>query len=204
MRTQLKKDEKVALITKLHWFPTLFNKFAFGLLCSIIGIKIGGYGLCLTIAAILFCVYKYFEWQKNIWIVTNFRVIDEFGLLSLNAKESPLDKINNVSFSQNFMERNWGYGTVVIQTAAGHGATTYSGVENPQKLKDTITTMQEEYKNSFAKNQAKELANIFGQVQQNNNSNSISVELEKLFDLKLKGIISEDEYNKLKAKLLNA
>ena len=158
----------------------------------------------MTIAALIFCIYKYLEWQKNIWVVTNLRVIDEFGLLSLNAKESPLDKINNVSFSQNFKERSWGYGNVVIQTAAGWGATTYRGVENPKQLKDTITTMQEEYKNSLVKNQAKELATIFGQVQQNNSSNSISTELEKIFDLKLKGIINEDEYNNLKSKLLNS
>lgn len=149
MRTQLKKDEEIALITRLHRFPALFNIMAIGLLCFILGITIGEYGFWLTLGAIAFCTYKVLQWQKNIWIVTNLRVIDEYGLLSINAKESPLNKINNVSFSQNFMQRNWGFGNVVIQTAAGRGATTYSGVENSQRLKDTITTMQGQYKMSL-------------------------------------------------------
>lgn len=39
--------------------------------------------------------------------------------------------------------------------------------------------------------------------QQNNNSNSIADELAKLADLKNKGIITEEEFNTQKSKLLN-
>jgi hypothetical protein len=41
MRTQLKKDEKIILVTQLHWYPALFNPVAFAILCFGLGIWLG-------------------------------------------------------------------------------------------------------------------------------------------------------------------
>jgi uncharacterized membrane protein YdbT with pleckstrin-like domain len=135
--------------------------------------------------------------------VTNLRVIDEKGVLTNNSKESPLDKINNVSYHQSFWGKLFGYGNVQIQTAAEIGATTYNMLEKPKLLKDTITQMQEEYKQIQIEKQATELANaiIAGNKK---NSSDISNELEKLFALKEKGILTEEEYSTQKAKILNS
>ena len=85
----------------------------------------------------------------NIWGVTNLRVIDENGVFTITAKESPLDKINNVSYQQSVMGRIFNYGDVQIQTAAELGETIYPLVHQPRKLKDAITTAQEDYKQNF-------------------------------------------------------
>jgi membrane protein YdbS with pleckstrin-like domain len=97
---------------------------------------------------------KYYTWRVNIWVVTNFRVIDEAGLLNHYAKESPLDKINNVSYDQTLAGRLFNFGHVEIQTAAEAGATDYYNVNHPKRLKDTITAAQAEYKNWQYRNQA--------------------------------------------------
>ena len=75
------------------------------------------------------------ERHYNTWILSNLRVIEETGILTRITMECPLDKINNVSYSQNIWGRLFGFGNVVIQTAAQHGATIYYNVEHPQLLK---------------------------------------------------------------------
>jgi len=190
MRSKLKQDEKLLLITKLHWYPSLFNPLFLSVFCFGVGIAVGSYFYLVSIASIVYAAYAILDRQCNIWIVTNLRVIDESGLFTHQVIESPLDKINNISFSQGIWGRQLGYGNIMIQTAAGHGATTYFGVENPQQLKDTITTAQEEYKKSLTKNSS-------------NNKTSIATELEKIYELKQKGILSDQEYNSLKTKILN-
>jgi uncharacterized membrane protein YdbT with pleckstrin-like domain len=202
MKTQLKKDEKVILITRPHWF-TLGVSFLIMLAGFIIGILIGGYGLIVTLITIGYFIYETARRNNNIWAVTNLRVIDEFGVFSNNAKESPLDKINNVSFAQSFWGKIFGYGNVQIQTAADSGSTTYFAVEQPKKLKDTITHMQEEYKQQQIKNQATELAGAIVAGQKNNRTD-VASELEKLYELLQKGILTEEEYKARKTKILNS
>ena len=201
MKTQLKKDEKIFLETKPHWL-TLAVPCLIMLIGSITGFVIGGYGLLLVLVSVIYFIYKIIERNNNIWAVTNLRVIDEYGVFSNNTKESPLDKINNVSYSQSFWGKIFVYGNVQIQTAAEIGSTTYSAVENPKKLKDTITNMQEEYKENQIRRQATELAGAIVAGQQNNKTD-VASELEKLYNLKQKGILTEEEYNKRKAKILN-
>lgn len=204
MKTELKKEEKVILETKPHWF-TLIGPFIIMLIGSIIGIVIGSYGFLVPILLIGYFIYKIIQRNNNLWAVTNLRVIDEYGVFSNNAKESPLDKINNVSYRQSFFGKIFGYGNVQIQTAAEIGSSTYFSVENPKELKDTITNMQEEYKQHQIKKQATELASamIAGQQQQTNKTD-VATELEKLHDLKQKGILTEEEYNLRKTKVLNS
>ena len=202
MKTQLKKDEKIILTTKQHWFvlviPILIN-----LLGLIFLFDQGLSAIPLWSILICYLIYKVIKRKNNIWIVTTLRVIDEFGVFSNNSKESPLEKINNVSYHQSFSGNILGYGDVQIQTAAEIGSTTYKVVNDPQKLKDTITYMQEEYKQHQIKKQATELANAIIAGQENNKSN-IASELEQLYDLKQKGILTEEEYSTRKTKILNS
>ncbi len=202
MKTQLKNDEKIILETKPHWL-TLVVPFFVMLIVSVLGIIVGSYGLLLVLVFVGYFVYKIIQRNNNLWIVTNLRVIDEYGVFSNNSKESPLDKINNVSYLQTFLGKIFGYGNVQIQTAAEIGSTTYFSVENPKELKDTITQMQEEYKLYQIKKQAIEFANVMSSGQQNNKTD-IATELEKLYELKQKGILTDEEYNNRKTKILNS
>jgi uncharacterized membrane protein YdbT with pleckstrin-like domain len=202
MKTQLKKNEKIILETKQHWF-ILIVPCLIMLIGSTIGIVIGNYGLLITLVSVCYFIFKIIERNNNIWAVTNLRVVDEYGVFSNNAKESPLDKINNVAYNQSFWGKIFVFGNVQIQTAAEIGSTTYFTVQNPKKLKDTITNLQEDYKEYQIKKQATELANAIVAGQQNNKTD-VSSELEKLYNLKQKGILTEEEYNARKSKILNS
>jgi uncharacterized membrane protein YdbT with pleckstrin-like domain len=207
MKTQLKKDEKIILLTKPHWF-TLSLPFLITLAGLIIGSIIektitGSYGLFLILIVICYFIFKIIQRNMNIWVVTNLRVIDEHGVITNNSKESPLDKINNVTYKQSFWGKIFGFGNVQIQTAAEIGSTTYFAVEKPKELKDTITQMQEEYKESQIKKQATELANAIA-AGEKNKTIDVAAELEKLYELKQKGILTEEEYSAGKKKILNS
>jgi len=205
MRTPLQKGEKILLTTYLSWVslagPAFITLFFF--IGGILLIKYFSYGWIISLVAIIYFLIKYFEWKVNIWVITSSRVIDETGLLKHFAKESPLEKINNVSYDQNIWGRILNYGHVKIQTAAQVGATDYFNVHNPKKLKDTITQAQTDLENYKAVHQATQMAAALGIHNTASSSLNISSELEKLYELKQKGILSDDEYAKAKNKLLN-
>jgi uncharacterized membrane protein YdbT with pleckstrin-like domain len=214
MRTPLQKEEKILLITHTSWLSLVGP--ALVALAGIIASYFIGFtewGWIAAVVGLLFFFIRYWMWTVNIWVVTNYRVIDEAGLLSHFAKESPLEKINNVSYDQSLWGRIFNYGHVEIQTAAEVGATEYHNVHQPKRLKDTITLAQSDYKHIQLASQAKQMATAMG-IQPNevkyttssssgSSSNNIASELEKLFQLRQQGILSEDEYLKAKNKLLN-
>ena len=202
MRTKLKDDENVILVIRPHWF-TLVWPSLFALAGIIAGVWIGGYGYIIPLVILLYLWYTIVQRNCNLWAVTTLRVIDESGVFSYNSKESPLDKINNVTYEQSLWGRMFGYGNVQIQTAAEIGSTIYYMVEKPKELKDTITQMQEEYKNTQVFNQAQELAKAITSSATNQSRSDVASEIEKLFELKQKGILTEEEFSARKRKILD-
>jgi uncharacterized membrane protein YdbT with pleckstrin-like domain len=206
MKTSLKEGEEVILITRKHilvlWLPIVVT--AFSLVIGIILFSFtAGFIFVLPLLSLMWLGYRIVERNHTIWAVTNLRIIDEEGLFSVETKESPLDKINNVSYSATVMGRMLGYGDVEIQTAAETGSTLYEMVENPRLLKDTITQMQEDYKSLQSRRQAKEMAESLGAHLGKVSSGGIGTELEKLAELRAKGILTEEEFQMAKSKLLN-
>jgi membrane protein YdbS with pleckstrin-like domain len=217
MRTPLQKGEKILLLTYSSWTSLIIPAFL-ALVIAVAGIFLvyhfqWVWGWLISLLGIAWWLLKYYTWRVNIWVVTNFRVIDEAGLLNHYAKESPLDKINNVSYDQTLAGRLFNFGHVEIQTAAEAGATDYYNVNHPRRLKDTITAAQAEYKNWQFGYQAAQMAaaiNVRSDTPTGNHARTdaaaaagMAAELEKLFDLKMKGALSEEEYNRAKARLLN-
>jgi uncharacterized membrane protein YdbT with pleckstrin-like domain len=210
MRTPLQKAEIILLVTHTSWIsligPTIMALI--GLVVSFFVGFINHWGWIAAVLGLTYFVIRYFQWKANIWVVTNFRVIDESGLLTHFAKESPLDKINNISYDQSVWGRILNYGHVEIQTAAQIGATDYYNVSHPKRLKDEITSAQSQYKNIQSNNQAIQMAAAMGIHPGGNPAGKssqpfVAEELERLFALKQKGVLSEEEYQKLKTKLLN-
>jgi membrane protein YdbS with pleckstrin-like domain len=212
MRTPLQKGEKILLVTFSSWttlvLPALSTVILVALAIFIVVHFQQVWGWLIAVVAVIYWLIRYYAWKVNLWVVTNFRVIDEAGLLSHYAKESPLDKINNVSYDQTPWGRLFNFGHVEIQTAAEVGATDYYNVNHPRRLKDTITAAQADYKTWQFSNQAQQMAAAMDArgpapaPARAAEAPQIAAELEKLFELKMKGAISEEEYNRAKSRLL--
>ena len=152
MRTPLRKDEQILIETHKHWY-VLIIPFLFSLILISSSIyfftnlnPLRWWYFTFPFVAVIYFVFKYYSWKFDLWVVTNYRVIDEFGVFSINSKESPIDKINNVSYQQSLLGRIMGFGDVQIQTAAEMGETSYSNISRPQKLKEALSNAQELYK----------------------------------------------------------
>lgn len=206
MRTALKKDEKLLLITRQHWIKLVLPVLAWLLLAVLVAV-LNWFSTSTKFIIILITAlvpfFMYLNWKHNLWAVTNMRVIDETGFITRYSKESPLDKINNVEYNQSLWGRIFGFGNVDIQTAAEMGETIYDLIHHPKLLKDTITHAQEEYKKAAVTQQANQLAEAIAKKTGTQPSQQmIAAELEKLFELLQKGAITQEEYLAQKNRLL--
>lgn len=204
MRTALKKDEKILLITRQHWIRLVLPVFVWMVAATLLIWLAKTTGFIITLVAALYPIIEYLNYKSNLWCVTNLRVVDESGFFGRYSKESPLDKINNVEYDQSIWGRIFGYGNVDIQTAAELGETTYELIHHPKLLKDTITHAQEEYKKNQINNQAAQLAKAIAatNIPSAPTQQMIADELNKLFELLQKGAITQEEYIAQKNKLM--
>jgi uncharacterized membrane protein YdbT with pleckstrin-like domain len=152
MRTNLRKDETLLFETRKHWF-FLLVPFLIAVLLIALSIYIyfkleekNNLYLSIPVLTILYFIFRYYSWKNDLWAVTNIRVIDESGVFTINSKESPIDKINNVAYRQTILGRLFGYGDVQIQTAAEMGETSYTNISHPGKLKEALSNAMELYK----------------------------------------------------------
>jgi uncharacterized membrane protein YdbT with pleckstrin-like domain len=150
MRTRLRETEQVVMITKKHplsiilvvmltvialvlFFVFIRHKAA-AWIFGILSLGLGG------AVAVMFWIR-----QRDLWIVTDQRVIDERGIFSLYSMESPLDKITNVSVSQSVLGRILGYGLAQIQTAGEAGITEELKIMSPRAFREAIFEQREAY-----------------------------------------------------------
>ena len=153
MRTELKENEEKVLEVKRHIFilirplflSIVFTAITVGLYYFKAELIIERGSLLITLFFFFRFCYKIMDRKFDIWVVTNKRVIDEAGVFSRVTKESPLEKINNVSYEQTLIGRMFNYGNVGIQTAAEQGGTTVRLVTSPKLLRDTIINVREKY-----------------------------------------------------------
>lgn len=159
MRTKLKEGEQLVSVFRKHWFiyatPVLtlvvvvfFVFYARGADLFVLEGLVRQVEVPAILMAAGYLIFVYLDRRTNIWIVTNMRVIDEWGIITNNAKESRLDKIHNVSFEQSVIGRIFGFGNVMVQTAAERGATVYPYVMNPKLLQSTIFEWQDRHRQS--------------------------------------------------------
>jgi uncharacterized membrane protein YdbT with pleckstrin-like domain len=150
-------------------------------------------------------IYYVLRRSTSRYILTNRRVILEYGILNKSSKEASLDKIHNVSHTATIVERIFGYGSVQLQTASEMGATVLKWVPAPIQFKSEIINQIDLFKKAEIQQQARVMADAIGgsNTQQSEGGNLVS-QLERLADLKEKGVLSDDEFEKQKARLLGS
>jgi uncharacterized membrane protein YdbT with pleckstrin-like domain len=164
MRTKLREGERLIFETRAHWisvvkpFLILLAAAVLFLLSFVLvryptGLTRTVQWICGGLVIVAALYFAYWEWfrRRDIWAVTNLRVVDEMGIFRRYSKESPLDKINNLSYDQSLPGRILNFGQVEIQTAAEDGATIYRNVARPKQLKETIAHYRDEYGRELGK-----------------------------------------------------
>ena len=74
----------------------------------------------LFLLALIWFIIRYIGYVNNDLILTNKRVFGKCGLISTTQMQSPLNKIDSVSFKNGLIGKLIGYGTVEIATTSSH------------------------------------------------------------------------------------
>ncbi|MCX7852757.1 MAG: PH domain-containing protein, partial [Caldilineales bacterium] len=95
-----------------------------------------GVNLLLFLAALWIVV----DYLNDYYVVTSQRVVHQEKVILVREKRTtaPLDKIQDISFSQFFWGRFFGYGDLIIRTAATKGQIQFRFVPNPQAVEKLI------------------------------------------------------------------
>jgi membrane protein YdbS with pleckstrin-like domain len=155
VRSRLRPGETVRLVARRHaiavaWPFTVLLFCAGGLVAAALSqtrawLYVAG---AATVAAALWALVRWLTWRVDIWVVTDRRVIDESGVLAVRMIDSPLETINNVGVEQSLSGRMFGWGKVVLQTAAEHGETVIDGLARPEELREAVIEMKEQRRRS--------------------------------------------------------
>ncbi|HSB00418.1 MAG TPA: PH domain-containing protein [Anaerolineales bacterium] len=195
----LGKNESILLITRQHWF-VLFSSIALEILLIIIIVgAVGGLtfmypmamiGLVLVLVPLAGMLRDIIIWYNREYVVTNRRVIQITGVFSKNVVDSSLEKVNDVKMSQSFFGRLFDYGDVEILTASEIGVNLFKRIGDPVKFKTAMINAKEQLG--------------FGEeaMGERHLTSDIPTLIAELDELRKKGILSEEEFQRKKTELL--
>jgi uncharacterized membrane protein YdbT with pleckstrin-like domain len=88
-------------------------------------------------------VAEFVRWWTTQHVITNERVIHRTGLISKKGTEIPLEVINDVAFKQSMIERVFGSGDLLIESAGTHGQSAYTDIPQPERIQKLIYEARE-------------------------------------------------------------
>jgi uncharacterized membrane protein YdbT with pleckstrin-like domain len=126
------------------------------------------------------------------FVVTSDRVIHRAGWIAKRSMEIPLEAINDVRFEQNVFERMIGAGTLLISSASTKGTEVFEDIRKPEAVQKEIYRMGELNQQRMSQGR--------GQVVPS--APSTTTELQRLSELRDKGVLTEEEFQAQKKKIL--
>jgi uncharacterized membrane protein YdbT with pleckstrin-like domain len=206
-RKLLNDSEEVVLDLRPHWIymaePTaaLVGAIVLGVIVLVAGGDNGAWPVIKILCGllVLLCLgwfgIRYAKWSNTNFVVTTDRVIHRVGVIAKQGIEIPLERINTVFFNQSIFERLLGAGDLGIESAGERGAETFEDVRKPAIVQNEIYRQMEANSNRMHGGRQQATTQQAGP--------SIPEQIEKLDELRKRGVISEQEFAAKKADLLN-
>jgi len=206
-RRLLIEGEEIVLDLRPHWIALVLPTVVTLLLIVGYGVALayapeegagrailvwGGLVLALLVF-IWFPLRAYVAWATSNFAVTTDRVIHRQGFIAKRSMEIPLEAINDVRFQQTILERVVGAGDLIIQSASEYGRNVFANIRNPEHVQRTIYQQGERNKERMYQGRSTP-----GAPQ----APSVTTELQRLADLRDKGVLTEAEFQDQKKKIL--
>lgn len=153
----LDSGEQVINNLRPHW-----RKVAIPVVLAPILVGLGSYGyfavrhhaggfvlkyVVLAVAAILliwWSIRPFLFWLTTRYVVTDRRVLMRNGVLSRTGRDVPLTRVNDVSFKRSIVERMFGSGTLVIESAGERGQVSLNDVPHVELVQRDIYRLVED------------------------------------------------------------
>ena len=173
----------IATIATLAVMLVLYDVFEEPILDNVVGIA-------GTLFLLAYPVRKLVAWLTSHFVVTSDRIIHRRGFIAKYSMEVPLEAINDVRFEQGIVDRVIGAGTLVVQSASEAGRQVFDHIRKPEEVQKTIYHQGE-------LNQQRMVSGRAGQP-----AHSSTAELERLADLRARGVLTEEEFQAQKRRLI--
>ena len=192
-RRLLSPGEEVVREFRPHWqflvLPIVFLLLALVAIAAALAVVEGGARWILVIGAVavwlILSVKRVADWLTTEYVITNERVVYRAGVFSRSGIEIPLESITNVAFNQSLVERFIRSGDLVIESAGETGQSRYTDIPDPEALQSLI----------YQQREARTLSLRRG-------GSSVAEELSGLQDLRERGVLTEEEFEAQKRRLL--
>jgi uncharacterized membrane protein YdbT with pleckstrin-like domain len=147
--------------------------------------------LALTAVNLLWLLGRLLRWRTTNFVVTTDRLIYRSGVVAKRGKEIPLERLNDISFNQTIFERILGAGDLVIESGGERGQQAFTDIPKPSHVQNEI------YRQIEAA-QARDADRMAGRREL-----SIPEQLDKLDDLRQRGVLTQAEFDAKKSQLLD-
>lgn len=209
----LQPEEEIVLDLNPHWkflfLPTVL--LVAGVVVGLIALAMGWpspvnilLGL-VVLGAIGWFVKRFILWRTTSFVLTTDRCIYRSGVFVTSGVEIPLERINTVFFQQTLFERMLGAGDLAIESGGETGKEYFHDIRDPPQVQHEIYTQMENNENrkyDRIGKEAAEGARAHGAVTAQTGPITVAEQLEKLAELREKGVLSNDEFQAQKAALL--
>ena len=198
-RKLLNDNEDIVLDLRPHWW-FLSGPVATVVLTVALTIFVAAIGaptlvllasLALMIVALVWLLVRFLRWTTTNFVVTTDRLIFRSGVLSKHGREIPLERVNDITFHASLFERVIGAGDLVIESAGERGQQMFTDIPRPMHVQNEVYRQIEAAQQRDADRMAgrREL--------------SVPEQLEKLDELRQRGVISQAEFDAKKSQLLD-
>ncbi|MBO0821956.1 MAG: PH domain-containing protein [Nocardiopsaceae bacterium] len=84
------------------------------------------------------------RWRTTTYELTTLRVRVRSGILARDGRDFPLSRIVNISYRTSLLDRMFGSGTVVLETAGEHGDLALADIPHVQLVQSALFQLVEE------------------------------------------------------------
>jgi uncharacterized membrane protein YdbT with pleckstrin-like domain len=147
-------------------------------------------GATVTLAWLWLAVLPTLRWYFTLFVLTSDRLITRSGVVAKHSREIPLERINDVTFSQSVFDRVVGAGDLLVESAGERGQTRIENVRKPEQVQLMIYKETEDNNNRMMRPAA-------GAAE-----SSIPEQIAALAKLNEQGALTDAEFQSKKQELL--
>ncbi len=200
----LQDDEQIVLVRRPH-VKALFAVTALLVVAIVAGVAAALYinptnnsrnnyityaGIAAGVLFALNWIRRWMSWRLDQLVLTSQRLISRSGVFAKAAIEIPLERINNISCTQSVGERITRAGDLIVESGGENGRQVFADMSRPAEIQREIYRQME-------RNQARDMDRMAGK-----RALSIPEQIEKLDELRQRGVVSQAEFDAKKAQLL--
>lgn len=154
-------------------------------------------GAVVTIGWYFLALLPAMRWRWTMFVLTSDRLITRSGIVAKHSREIPLERINDVTFTQTVLERALGAGDLLVESAGERGQTRITDVRKPEQVQLMIYKQTEDNSTRIVRGQMGEVAGHTAPAEP-----QVTEQLEQLGRLRKDGVLTEEEFQAKKAELL--